>query len=172
MNTGKTLFAHVMEFIPWTSFTRIVNRYTGNSGVRKMSCAEQFRVMAFAQLTWRESLRDIEVTLGANSGKLYAMGLRNSVRQATMADVNESRDWRIWAYLAALLIRRARKWHQHEELAVEFQDTVYALDPTTINLCLSLFDWAPFRKAKAAIKLHTLLDLRGAIPAFIHISGG
>jgi len=172
MNVGKTLFAQVMEFIPWTSFTRIVNRYAGNVGVRQMNCAEQFRVMAFAQLTWRESLRDIEVTLGANSSKLYAMGLRHSVRRATLADANESLDWRIWADLAALLIRRARKLYQHEELAVELQNTVYALDATTIDLCLSLFDWAPFRKAKAAIKLHTLLDLRGAMPAFIHISDG
>jgi hypothetical protein len=108
MNVGKTLFAQVMEFIPWTSFTRIVNRSAGNAGVRRMSCAEQFRIMAFAQLTWRESLRDIEVTLGANSSKLYAMGLRHSVRRSTLADANESRDWRIWADLAALLIRRAR----------------------------------------------------------------
>ena len=172
MNVGKTLFAQIMEFIPWTSFTRIVNRYAGNSGVRKMSCPEQFRVMAFAQLTWRESLRDIEATLGANRSKLYAMGLRHAVHRTTLADANEQRDWRIWADLATLLIRRARKLYQHEELGVELQNTVYALDATTIDLCLSLFDWAPFRSAKAAIKLHTLLDLRGAIPAFIHISDG
>ncbi len=170
MNVGKTLFAQVMEFIPWTSFTRIVDRYAGNTGVRRMSCAEQFRVMAFAQLTWRESLRDIEVTLGANSSKLYAMGLRHLVRRSTLADANENRDWRIWADLAALLIRRARKLYQHDELGVELNNTVYTLDATTIDLCLSLFDWAPFRKTKAAVKLPTLLDLRGAIPAFIHIS--
>ena len=172
MNVGKTLFAQLMEFIPWTSFTRIVNRYSGNAGVRRMTCAEQFRIMAFAQLTWRESLRDIEVTLGANSNKLYAMGLRHTVHRSTLADANEHRDWRIWADLAALLIRRARKLYQHDELGLELQNTVYALDATTIDLCLSLFDWAPFRSTKAAIKLHTLLDLRGAIPAFIHISDG
>ena len=109
MNVGKTLFAQIMEFVPWTSFGRIVDRYSGNAGVRRMTCAEQFRVMAFAQLTWRESLRDIEVTLGANATKLYAMGLRHSIHRATLADANESRDWRIWADVAALLIRRARK---------------------------------------------------------------
>ena len=172
MNVGKTFFAQIMEFIPWTSFTRIVNRYSGNAGVRRMTCAEQFRTMAFAQLTWRESLRDIEVTLGANSNKLYAMGLRHTVHRSTLADANEHRDWRIWADLAALLIRRARKLYQHDELGLELQNTAYALDATTIDLCLSLFDWTPFRSTKAAIKLHTLLDLRGAIPAFIHISDG
>ena len=172
MNVGKTLFAQLMEFIPWTSFARIVHRYGGDSGVRRLSCAEQFRVMAFAQLTWRESLRDIEVTLSANANKLYAMGLRHSVHRATLADANESRDWRIWSDLAAVLIRRARKLYLDEDLGLDLKNTVYALDATTIDLCLSLFDWAPFRKAKAAVKLHTLLDLRGAIPAFIHISDG
>ena len=170
MNVGKTLFAQVMEFIPWTSFTRIVDRYSGNAGVRRMSCADQFRVMAFAQLTWRESLRDIEVTLGANSSKLYAMGLRHAVHRSTLADANDARDWRIWSDLSALLIRRARKPYCDEDLGLDLTNTVYALDATTIDLCLSLFDWAPFRSTKAAIKLHTLLDLRGAIPAFIHIS--
>jgi hypothetical protein len=172
MNVGKTLFAQVMDFIPWTSFSRIVQRYGGNAGVRRMSCAEQFRIMAFAQLTWRESLRDIEVTLGANTSKRYAMGLRHTVHRTTLADANESRDWRIWSDLAALLIRRARKLYADEALGLELQNAVYALDATTIDLCLSLFDWAPFRKEKAAVKLHTLLDLRGAIPAFIHISDG
>ena len=172
MNVGKTLFAQAMEFIPWTSFARIVTRYSGNAGVRRLSCAEQFRVMAFAQLTWRESLRDIEVTLGANSHKLYAMGIRNPVHRSTLADANESRDWRIWADLAAVLIRRARKLYSETDLGLDLSNTVYALDATTIDLCLSLFEWAPFRKAKAAVKLHTLLDLRGAIPAFIHISDG
>ena len=162
-----------MEFVPWTSFGRIVDRYGGNSGVRRLSCAEQFCVMAFAQLTWRESLRDIEVTLGANANKLYAMGLRNTVRRSTLADANESRDWRIWADVAALLIKRARKLYSDTDLVgLDLKNAVYALDATTIDLCLSLFDWAPFRKAKAAVKLHTLLDLRGAIPAFIHISDG
>ena len=172
MNTGKTLFAQVMEFVPWTSFTRIVQRYNADSGVRQLNCAEQFRIMAFAQLTWRESLRDIEVTLGANSKKLYAMGFRNPIRKSTLADANENRDWRVWADLAALLIKRARKLYASEDLGLELDNTVYALDATTIDLCLSLFDWAPFRKAKAAVKLHTLLDLRGSIPAFIHISDG
>ena len=173
MNVGKTIFAQVMEFVPWTSFGRIVDCHGGNAGVRRMSCAEQFRVMAFAQLTWRESLRDIEVTLGANANKLYAMGLRHSVHRSTLADANESRDWRIWSDLAAVLIRRARKLYSDTDLVgLDLKNTVYALDATTIDLCLSLFEWAPFRRAKAAIKLHTLLDLRGAIPAFIHVSDG
>ena len=172
MNVGKTLFAQIMEFVPWTSFSRIVARYGGDSGVRRLSCSEQFRVMAFAQLTWRESLRDIEVTLGSNSSKLYAMGFRHSVHRSTLADANESRDWRIWSDWAAVLIRRARKLYLDEDLGLALKNTVYALDATTIDLCLSLFKWAPFRKAKAAVKLHTLLDLRGSIPAFIHISDG
>ena len=172
MNVGKTLFAQIMEFVPWTSFSRIVARYGGDSGVRRLTCSEQFRVMAFAQLTWRESLRDIEVTLGANSSKLYAMGFRHSIHRSTLADANESRDWRIWSDLAAVLIRRARKLYLDEDLGLDLKNTVYALDATTIDLCLSLFKWAPFRKAKAAVKLHTLLDLRGSIPAFIHISDG
>jgi hypothetical protein len=172
MNVGKTLFAQIMEFVPWTSFARIVDRYAGNAGVRRMRCAEQFRVMAFAQLSWRESLRDIEVTLGANASKLYAMGLRHTVHRSTLADANDGRDWRIWSDLAAVLIRRARKLYCDEDLGLDLTNTVYALDSTTIDLCLSLFDWAPFRKTKAAVKMHTLLDLRGAIPAFIHISDG
>jgi len=170
---GKTLFAQVMEFVPWTSFARIVQRHGGNSGVRTLTCAEQFRAMAFAQLTWRESLRDIEASLSANTGKLYAMGFRSAVKRSTLADANESRDWRIWSDLAAVLIRRARRLYAGDcVLGVELDNTVYALDSSTIDLCLSLFDWAPFRSTKAAVKLHTLLDLRGAIPAFIHISDG
>jgi hypothetical protein len=172
MNVGKTLFAQIMEFVPWTSFARIVDRYAGNAGVRRMTCAEQFRIMAFAQLTWRESLRDIEATLGANASKLYAMGLRHTVHRSTLADANDARDWRIWSDLAAVLIRRARKLYCSEDLGLDLTNTVYALDSTTIDLCLSLFDWAPFRKTRAAVKMHTLLDLRGAIPAFIHISDG
>jgi len=172
MHVGKTLFAQVMEFVPWTSFTRIVERYHGNAGVRALTCAEQFRAMAFAQLTWRESLRDIEVSLSANAPKLYAMGFRSPVKRSTLADANELRDWRIWFELATLLIRRARKLYASDPLGVELDNTVYALDSSTIDLCLSLFDWAPFRSTKAAIKLHTLLDLRGSIPAFIHISDG
>ena len=173
MYVGKTLFAQLMEFVPWTSFARIVQRHGGNSGVRALSCAEQFRAMAFAQLTWRESLRDVEVSLSSNASKLYAMGFRSAVKRSTLADANESRDWRIWSDLAALLIRRARKLYLGDAvLGVELDNTVYALDSSTIDLCLSLFSWAPFRSTKAAIKLHTLLDLRGAIPAFIHISDG
>jgi len=141
-------------------------------GVRTLSCAEQFRAMAFAQITWRESLRDIEASLSANAAKLYAMGFRSPVRRSTLADANELRDWRIWSDLAAVLIRRARKLYASEPLGVELDNTVYALDASTIDLCLSLFAWAPFQASKAAIKLHTLLDLRGAIPAFIHISDG
>jgi len=172
MYVGKTLFAQVMEFVPWTSFARIVHRYSGNAGARTLSCAEQFRAMAFAQLTWRESLRDIEASLSANATKLYAMGFRSAIKRSTLADANESRDWRIWSDLATVLIRRARKLYASESLGVDLDNTVYALDSSTVDLCLSLFDWAPFRSTKAAIKLHTLLDLRGAIPAFIHISDG
>lgn len=172
MYVGKTLFAQIMEFVPWTSFSRIVQRHGGNSGVRTLTCAEQFRAMAFAQLTWRESLRDIEATLSANATKLYAMGFRSPVRRSTLADANESRTWLIWSDLAALLIRRARKLYAGDSLGFELDNTVYALDSSTVDLCLSLFDWAPFRSTKAAIKLHTLLDLRGSIPAFIHISDG
>ena len=174
MNVGKTLFAQVMEFVPWTSFARIVGKYSGDAGVSALPCTEHFRIMAYAQLTWRESLRDIEATLGANTGKLYAMGLRQAVRRTTLAEANERRDWRIWSDLAAVLIRRAHKLYIDEPLGLDVNilGRVYALDATTIDLCLSLFDWAPFRSTKAAIKLHTLLDLRGAIPSFIHISDG
>jgi hypothetical protein len=172
MNSGKTMFAQIMEFVPWTSFGRIVARHDGDSGVRRLSCTEQFRAMAFAQLTYRESLRDIEACLLANQSKLYGMGFRTLVRRSTLADANEGRDWRIWADLAAVLIRRARKLYCHDSFGVELANTVYALDATTIDLCLSLFPWARFRSTKAAVKLHTLLDLRGSIPAFIHISDG
>jgi hypothetical protein len=172
MNMGKTLFAQIMEFVPWTSFARIVDRYGGNSRVRSLSCPEQFRAMAFAQLTYRESLRDIETCLLANQMKLYGMGFRSPVKRSTLADANEGRDWHIWADLAALLIRRARKLYCNDSFGIDLDNTVYALDATTIDLCLSLFPWAPFRTAKAAVKLHTLLDLRGNIPAFIHISDG
>ena len=172
MNTGKTLFAQIMEFVPWTSFARIVARHGGNSRVRSLSCTEQFRAMAFAQLTYRESLRDIETCLLANQTKLYGMGFRSPVKRSTLADANEGRDWHIWEDLAALLIRHARKLYCNDSFGIDLNNTVYALDATTIDLCLSLFPWAPFRSAKAAVKLHTLLDLRGNIPAFIHISDG
>ena len=174
MNLGKTLFAQLMEFVPWTSFARIVARYCGDARVLALPSNEHFRIMAYAQLTWRESLRDVEATLGANATKLYAMGLRQAVRRSTLADANERRDWRIWADFAAVLIRRANKLYAAEPLGldVNIAGKVYALDASTIDLCLSLFDWAPFRSTKAAIKLHTLLDLRGSIPSFIHISDG
>ena len=163
-----------MEFVPWTSFTRIVVRYSGDARVSTLPCTEHFRIMAYAQLTWRESLRDIEATLSANATKLYGMGLRQAVRRSTLADANERRDWRIWADFAAVLIRRANKLYANEPLGLDVNvaGKVYALDSSTIDLCLSLFGWAPFRTTKAAIKLHTLLDLRGNIPSFIHISDG
>jgi hypothetical protein len=166
------MFTQLMNLMPWTGFGRIVVRYGGDTRVRSFTCAEQFRAMAFAQLTWRESLRDIEACLGANRSRLYAMGFRQPVRRSTLADANENRDWRIWAEVAESLIRRARKLYCGEDLGLDLDNTVYALDSTTIDLCLSLFEWAPFRTTKAAIKLHTLLDLRGSIPAFIHISDG
>jgi hypothetical protein len=172
MNVGKTLFAQAMDFVPWSSFERIVDCYGGDTRVRRLPCTEHFRVMAFAQLTRRESLRDIELSLAANRTKLYGMGFRHEIHRSTLADANESRDWRIWADVAALLIRRARKLYTDCDLGLDLRNTVYALDSTTIDLCLSLFDWASFRSTKAAVKLHTLLDLRGSIPAFIHISDG
>ena len=172
MNVGKTLFAQVMDFMPWKTFGRIVQRHNGDAGVRTLSCADLFRVMAFSQLTWRESLRDIEVCLGANHAKLFHMGIKNVPARSTLADALNQRDWQIYQALAMRLIARARTLYASEPSAAGLDATVYALDATTIDLCLSLFEWAPFRQAKAAIKLHTLLDLRGAIPAFIHISDG
>jgi hypothetical protein len=172
MNPGKTLFAQLMACMPWTSFGRIVDRYGGDVRTHTFPCGDQFRAMAFAQLTWRESLRDVEVCLAANPSRLYAMGIRQPVKRSTLADANERRDWRIWADIAKLLIERARKLYGDEDLGLDIDSTIYALDSTTIDLCLSLFDWAPFRSTKAAIKLHTLLDLRGSIPSFIHISDG
>jgi hypothetical protein len=172
MNVGKTLFAQLMDFLPWKTFHRIIDRYGGDHRVRTLSCAEQWRVMAFAQLTYRESLRDIEACLLAQAGKLYHMGLRAPVSRSTLAEANERRDWRIFAELAQRLIAQARALYAHEDLGLELANTVYALDATTIDLCLALFPWAPFQQSKAAIKLHTLLDLRGAIPTFVHISDG
>ncbi len=172
MHTGKTLFAQLMDFLPWTTFTRYVERYGGDHGVRTLPCAEHFRVMAFAQLTYRESLRDIEACLGAQAGKLYHMGLRAPIRRTTLADANESRDWRIYADFAQRLIAQARTLYAEEDMGMELSNTVYALDSTTINLCRSVFLWAHFRSTKAAVKMHTLLDLRGSIPRFIHISDG
>ena len=166
MNVGKTLFAQLMEFVPWKTFGRIVERHKGDAGVRTLCCADLFRVMAFAQLTWRESLRDIEVCLTSNQAKLFHMGLKAPPARSTLADALNQRDWRIYHALAQRLIVRARALYA-QDAVLELDASVYALDATTIDLCLSLFEWAPFRSTKAAIKLHTLLDLRGAIPAFI-----
>ena len=172
MNTGKTLFAQLMEFLPWKTFGRIVARYGGDDWVRTLNCGEQYRVMAFAQLTYRESLRDIETCLSVQASKLYHMGLREPIRRSTLADDNESRDWRIYADLAQRLLAQARKLCATEDLGLDLTNTVYALDSTTIELCLSVFPWAHFRTTKAAVKMHTLLDLRGNIPSFIHVSDG
>ena len=172
MYTGKTLFAQLMDYLPWTTFTRIVDRYDGNHRIRTLPCAEHFRVLGFAQLTYRESLRDIEACLSAQSAKLYHMGIRSPVKRSTLADANERRDWRIYAEFAQRLIMQARKLYAGEDLGLDLSNTVYALDSTTIDLCLSVFPWAPFRSTKAAVKMHTLLDLRGNIPSFIHISDG
>jgi hypothetical protein len=161
-----------MDFVPWTSFDRLVTKYGGDVRVRKFRCTEQFRAMAFAQLTFRESLRDIEACLDAQPSKLYGMGFRNPVARSTLADANEQRDWRMWHDLAAILIRRARKLYADDDIGLDLDNTIYALDSTTIDLCLSLFPWADFRSTKAAIKMHTLLDLRGPIPSFIHVSNG
>jgi len=172
MYAGKLVFAQVMEYAPWHTFRRLVTKYHGDFNVRSFSCLDQFLCMAFAQLTYRESLRDIEACLGAQPAKLYHLGIRGNVSRSALADANEGRDWRIYFEFAQALIRAARRLYAKEPLGVELSETVYALDSTTIDLCLSLFPWAPFRQAKAAVKLHTLLDLRGAIPTFIHISDG
>ena len=172
MNVGKTLFAQIMEYVPWKTFGRIIDRHGGDAGVRTLSCADLFRVMAFAQLTWRESLRDIEVCLAANQARLFHMGMKGAPARSTLADALNLRDWRIYHGLAMRLIHRARGLYAKDALNIELDATVYALDATTIDLCLSLFDWAPFRTTKAAIKMHTLPDLRGSIPAFIHVSDG
>ena len=172
MNMGKTLFAQVMEFVPWKAFSRIVERHKGDAGVRTLGCADLFRVMAFSQLTWRESLRDIEMCLEANRSRLFHMGIATPPARSTLADALNLRDWRIYHALALRLISHARALYAEDPSVLGLDASVYALDSTTTDLCLSLFDWAPFRSTKAAIKLHTLLDLRGAIPAFIHISDG
>jgi hypothetical protein len=172
MNTGKTLFAQIMDFLPWKTFHRIVARHGGDKGVRSLTCAEQFRAMAFAQLTYRESLRDIEACLLAQAAKLYHMGFREPVARSTLADANELRDWRIWEAFAGRLISQARALYLSEDLGLDLSNTVYALDSTTIDLCLSVFPWAHFRTTKAAVKMHTLLDLKGSIPSFIHVSDG
>ena len=172
MYSGPLVFTQVMDFMPLKTFQRCVERYQGNFSVKNFTCLDQFRIMAFAQLTYRESLRDIEACLRAQNNKLYHMGIRSKVSRSTLAEANEMRDWRIYADFAHHLITIARKLYQKEPLAVELQNTLYALDATTIDLCLSLFPWARFRAAKGAVRLHTLLDLRGNIPSFIHISDG
>ena len=172
MNAGKLLFAQLMDFLPWTSFARSVARYGGDRRVRSFSCAEQYRAMAFAQLTYRESLRDIEVCLNAQPSKLYAMGFRSPVRRSTLADANEIRDGRMYAEIAQRLMAQARKLYAQESLGMDLDAVAYALDSTTIDLCMSLFPWAHFRSTKSAVKMHTLLDLRGSIPAFIRITTG
>ena len=172
MYSGKTLFAQVMSFLPWTTFARIVDRYDGDRKVRALRSTEHYRALAFAQLTGRESLRDIKACLAARSAKLYHSGFRAPVRRSTLADANERRDWRIYADFCQRLIVQARALYANELLATELNETAYALDSTTIDLCLSIFPWATFRTTKAAVKMHTLLDLRGSIPSFIHISDG
>jgi len=172
MHSGKLAFAQLMAHLPLSTFHRCVRRYQGQYKVHSFSCLDQFLVLAFAQLTFRESLRDIEACLRAQSSKLYHMGIRGGVARNTLANANAIRDWRIYAQFAQHLIGMARRLYAEEPLGVELDDTVYALDTTTIDLCLSLFPWAPFRATKAAVKLHTLLDLRGHIPTFLHITDG
>jgi hypothetical protein len=172
MNSGKLVFAQITQHLPLTTFRRCVARYDGEHKVKSFSCLDQYLCMAFAQLSYRESLRDIEACLRAQADKLYHMGIRSRVSRSTLADANEVRDWRIYAEFAHSLIGVARRLYAQESFGVELKETVYALDASTIDLCLSMFPWAPFRSTKAAIKLHTLLDLRGNIPTFLHISDG
>ena len=172
MNFGKLVFAQLTQHLPLTTFRRCVARYGGEHKVKSFSCLDQYLCMAFAQLTYRESLRDIEACLRAQAGKLYHMGIKSRVSRSTLADANEARDWRIHAEFAQSLIGIARRLYAEEPFGVDLKETVYALDASTIDLCLSVFPWAPFRSTKAAVKLHTLLDLRGNIPTFLHISDG
>jgi len=172
MNTGKLVFAQVMAHLPLTTFRRCVTRYGGEYKVKHFTCPDQYLCMAFAQLTYRESLRDIEACLRSQAAKLYHMGFRSTVARNTLANANAVRDWRIYADFARSLISYARRLYANDSFGIDLADTVYALDATTIDLCLSVFPWAPFRSTKAAVKIHTLLDLRGNIPSFIHISDG
>ena len=172
MYQGKLVFSQLMSFIQKYDFNKCVSRYRGHYKIRRFSCWDQFLCMAFAQLTYRESLREIVTCLGAMQNKLYHLGFRSHISRSTLADANENRDWRIYADFAQLLINDARKLYSDEDFAIELDNTIYALDSTTIDLCLSLFPWASFRKHKGAIKLHTLLDLRGNIPFFIKITDG
>ena len=172
MNSGKTVFSQLMEFLPLYEFRKCVNRYDGEYKVKNFSCMDQFLCMAFAQLTYRESLRDIEACLRSMRSRLYHMGIRSRVSRNTLSNANAQRDWHIYADFAQVLIHKARRLYLDEPFGVELKETVYALDATVIDLCLSLFPWARFRKHKAAVKLHTLLDLRGPIPSFIEITEG
>lgn len=172
MYTGKLIFSQLMDHLPMHSFRQCVTRYQGNRYVKQFRCLDQYLCMAFAQLTYRESLRDIEVCLQAQKNKLYHMGIRSSVSRSTLADANKARDWRIYNDFAQSLIHIARPLYANEDLGLDLDNTVYALDASTIDLCLSVFPWALFRSTKSAVKLHTLLDLRGNIPTFIHISDG
>lgn len=173
MNQGKTVFAQLMSFLPVYEFNKCVDRYKGNYRVRSFTCCEHFYVMSFAQLTYRESLRDIEACLTALSGKLYHSGIKQPVSRSTLAEANENRDWHIYADFAQVLIKEARRLYKTDnEFLLDMDNIAYALDSTTIDLCLKLFPWAKFRKAKGAIKMHTLLDLRGSIPTFIEITDG
>ena len=172
MNTGRTVFSQIMDLLPHWDFHNCVKRYQGNRKTQTFSCMDQFLCMAFAQLTYRESLRDIEICLRGNQPKLYHMGIRSRVSRSTLADANENRDWRIYADFAQILISIAKELYAKDDFGLTLEAEVYALDSTTIDLCLSLFPWARFRRTKGAIKLHTLLNLRGSIPEFIHISDG
>jgi hypothetical protein len=170
MNQGRTLFAQLFAHCSRFALDRCIRRYRGNHRVRSFSCRDQFLVMAFAQLTYRESLRDIEACLGAVPDRLYHMGIRGTVARSTLAEANEQRDWRIYADFAQVLIAEARRLYAGEPLGLELDQTVYALDSTTIELCLALFPWARYSQKRAALKLHTLLDLRGSIPAYACIT--
>ena len=172
MPEGHYVFAQVMQHLPLTTFRRCVERYGGEHKVKRFSCLDQYLCLAFAQLTWRESLRDIEACLRVQSSKLYHLGFRSAIARNTLANANAVRDWRIYADFAQHLIGIARRLYADDPLSLDLDDTVYALDSTTIDLCFSVFPWAPFRSTKAAVKLHTLLDLRGNIPSFIFISDG
>jgi len=172
MNSGKTVFSQIMDFLPMNEFRKCVKRYQGDYKIQKFSCLDQFLCMAFAQLTYRESLRDIESCLRSMKNKTYHMGIRSQVSRPTLARANQNRDWRIYSDFAQILINKARKLYANDSFGLDLNETVYALDSSTIDLCLSLFPWAHFRKRKGAIKLHTLLDLRGPIPAFIEVTDG
>src|SRR5438309_12113859 len=172
MNTGRTVFSQLMDYLPTYEFEKCVNRYYGDYRSRSLSCRDQFLAMAFAQLTYRESLRDIETCLRSIGSKLYHMGFRSTIARSTLADANESRDWQIFADFAQALIAIARPLYANDPMGVELNQSLYALDSSTIDLCLSLFPWAKFRQHKAAVKMHTLLDLHGNIPSFIRITDG